>query len=347
MTLYDAAPKLGRGMFLPLPGRTNQKALEKANELLKGDCKVNPLLFLNKACIWWNMQGAFRLDSPKKYEVKALIKKLGEDEEESYDNIEKQTAKKIHLEHLKASMAKWMPAETDYQDLLACHLSLPLTSRLSRSWRAETTDRLFVCHTANTHLETGLALHPLYGFPIIPGSSLKGIALAGLFEKQGILNKIPLTEQKISTTLLNKLVMLYPEVFTRKIINEISLIFGIPPVARYEFPGNEGNIVFADAWPASLKQGKLIDLDSWTSHYPDFRDNLAKYPGDDQHPRPLLQICVGKGTGFLISVSVRKNSKLAKKAAQKTLDRAAEYLGYALTEVGAGSKTSSGYGYFN
>lgn len=118
-------------------------------------------------------------------------------------------------------------------------------------------------------LETSIALHHLYGMPIIPGSALKGLARA-FAETLG--EKAPDD----------------PEVVT---------IFGTAPGVT---PMKAGGIVFFDAVPVSLP---CFRLDVMTPHYGEYYRG-EKPPADYLTPNPIYFLTVEK-TEFLFALAAR------------------------------------------
>ncbi|MCX7839454.1 MAG: type III-B CRISPR module RAMP protein Cmr6 [Anaerolineae bacterium] len=141
-------------------------------------------------------------------------------------------------------------------------------------------------------LEVGFTFHPLYGFPIIPGSGLKGLARA------------------------------YAELVAQVPEDDLARVFGAQ--------AQQGKGIFSDAIPAAPP---VLELDVMNPHYPDY------YQGNDppanwQSPQPVFFLTLGAASKFWFAVGGEEK------------DRAAEWLLAALAQMGAGAKTSAGYGYW-
>jgi CRISPR-associated protein Cmr6 len=160
-------------------------------------------------------------------------------------------------------------------------------------------------------LEAGFTFNR-YGFPILPGSSVKGLARAwAIYELGG--------EEKAEED------------------DDFKAIFGRATKSADE-PGASGNAIFFDAIPAAIKLPEL-QLDIMNPHYPDYySDN--QFPTDWQNPKPVYFLTVAPSTVFRFAVGWRGtlNATLHEKAVK--------WLKEGLTNLGAGAKTSAGYGYF-
>ncbi|MEA3486006.1 MAG: type III-B CRISPR module RAMP protein Cmr6 [Candidatus Aerophobetes bacterium] len=170
----------------------------------------------------------------------------------------------------------------------------------------------------NSVLEVGLSLHPLYGFPIIPGSALKGIArhYAKHYCKEKELDE-----------------------------NTILDIFGTEDEGKEKKKEKkEGRVIFMDAWPEKWPEDGILTLDIMTPHYAKYYQDKKhrKPPSDDENPVPILFIAVKRGIEFRFCVlpTLRCEDK-------NLVNQAKNYLISALKEYGIGAKTGSSYGYFN
>lgn len=159
-------------------------------------------------------------------------------------------------------------------------------------------------------LEVGMTLHPLHGFPYLPGSSVKGIA----------------------RTWAERVVFERGET-TREIIRNI---FGHIPEAASE-DQQKGAVHFLDALPTNLDASdKYLELDVMTPHYGPYYTN-DDLPGDWYQPVPVPFLTVSPNTAFQFALTGSKEKEVA---------QAATWLRDALMHLGAGSKTRAGYGYF-
>lgn len=170
--------------------------------------------------------------------------------------------------------------------------------------------------------ETSLTLHQLYGVPYIPASSLKGTtrnwALQCFFE--GNLNQA----QKA----------LAGDAGTEKkeIAEDFFAVFG--------HEGHRGAVQFHDGW----LEGAKLAPDIMTVHFSKYYRN-EKSPTDDQSPIPISFYVVTCERVFL-SLSSAKQSLSVDDPQHRLLQVAGIWMEKALTELGIGAKTTSGYGLF-
>ena len=208
--------------------------------------------------------------------------------------------KKKHVEALKALCER--------QTL---HLRTKEEAGLHTDMQTLRTEGRFIAGLGyDSPLEVGMTLHPLHGFPYLPGSSVKGIA----------------------RTWAERVVLEQGET-TREIIRDI---FGHVPEAASE-DQQKGAVHFLDALPTDLDASDTyLELDVMTPHYGPYYTN-DDLPGDWHQPVPVPFLTVSPGTAFQFALSGSEERAVA---------QAATWLKEALMHLGAGSKTRSGYGYF-
>ncbi|HIE36744.1 TPA: type III-B CRISPR module RAMP protein Cmr6, partial [Candidatus Geothermarchaeota archaeon] len=137
--------------------------------------------------------------------------------------------------------------------------------------------------------EVGLAIHPIFGFPYIPGQSLKGAFTHMMLRYTRFL------DNKLKDLLGDKV----KDVFTRYI---------------KWFLGHDksgiSNIMFTDAYPdiANNKDRYFISPDIMTPHYKSDTENEL-----DVNPIPILYLVVPKGIRFrfIFGVSNRRVDRLS------------------------------------
>lgn len=159
-------------------------------------------------------------------------------------------------------------------------------------------------------LEVGFSLHPLYGFPYLPGSSIKGLV-------RSYVREVVVAEERAT-----------PE--------DLHRLFGNPPEATAQ-DEQRGVLSFEDAVPAAGESLKL-EVDVMTPHYsPYYTGDAGALPGDWHQPTPVPFLTVRAGSVFSFSVT-------APGAADA--QQAAVWMEEALARRGAGAKTRAGYGTF-
>ena len=227
--------------------------------------------------------------------------------------------------------------------------------------------RVIVGLGAESVLETSIRLHRVYGFPILPGSALKGLTRAyALWEIATKLGIPPLSykelaerEQSKKQTPLQKLEKCIEEVETEKpkrqqLLEELQTDPALPTEARirqldieafdrevdplrciFGVAGQAGKVIFFDAIPANPANLQL-ELDVMNPHYAPYYQGTQP-PADYHNPIPVFFLTIGPGSEFLFAVASRE-ARLAEKAR--------DWLKEALTKMGIGAKTVAGYGFW-
>ncbi|RMG70620.1 MAG: type III-B CRISPR module RAMP protein Cmr6, partial [Chloroflexi bacterium] len=173
----------------------------------------------------------------------------------------------------------------------------------------------FVTGVGNkTALEAGFTFHRVYGFPYIPGSSLKGLARAvalleiaqkagqkmvGLQEALAALQaKKPTPMQALEIALLEESKK-YPNALRSWAGEEYGQVETLADQFRAVFGTQEqvGQAIFHDAVPAAKPK---LEVDVMTVHYPDYYQK-NKPPADTQNPTPIPFLTVGQ-TPFWFAV---------------------------------------------
>lgn len=171
--------------------------------------------------------------------------------------------------------------------------------------------------------ETSITLHPLYGIPYIPASSIKGAvrnwAIQAFFNGQenGLKNENDLDQQQ------------------KEIRNVCIDIFGNEEQA--------GQVKFFDAF---VDAGFSLQPDVLTVHFPNYYQGNS-LPGDNQNPNPInFYVITCNAVQFIAGINrdARPNSGYK---ATELLELSLVWLQKALTELGIGAKSSAGYGYFS
>lgn len=177
----------------------------------------------------------------------------------------------------------------------------------------KTKTRLLVNLGLESVFETSLAFHRLWGFPVIPGSAVKGV-FRHYCDESGALNQKDLLE-----------------------------ICGNDPGESEAF---EGKVAFLDAWPANYDAiQNSLEMDIMTPHYQHYYQNPENVlPADDKQPIPIQFLAVKKGIVFEFIIAPSSPCKTGEQGA--LLSKTRQLLTDALREYGIGAKTGSNYGYF-
>jgi CRISPR-associated protein Cmr6 len=235
----------------------------------------------------------------------------------------------------------------------------------SLHFKATTTSRMAIGLGTNTVLENGLTLHHVTGLPYIPGSALKGLARAYalyfIADKFGV-PTIQEGEANVLSQLENVLELPLDSEARGKAfdkLDEILTLAGRKPLDRRHldeflmkqpfhlaFGSQEaaGVVVFHDAVVAGIPKDGLYDVDVMTPHFPEYYSSQgATPPADNQNPIPIQYLTVAKEVTFHFAVGLRSSLDEGLEVAQSFAHAA---LKRGLRELGVGSKTNAGYGYF-
>jgi CRISPR-associated protein Cmr6 len=153
--------------------------------------------------------------------------------------------------------------------------------------------------------EIGLSLHGTYGWPVIPGSTIKGVTCAWATND-------PTTAADPAT---------------------FNAVFGLPRVGEADSgPACEGTVTFLDALP--FGGPVTVARDVVTPHVqPYYRDN-PQPPAEYHNPIPAEFLVV---TGGVFAIDLLGPTD--------QVEQAARWCEPAVDDLGVGGKTSSGYGY--
>lgn len=166
--------------------------------------------------------------------------------------------------------------------------------------------------------EVGISLHGTYGWPVIPGSTLKGMTCAWAVECGHADTRYGLFDE----------------------------IFGLPRIAKRDHPDDptsktpsvkdtarRGTVIFLDAIPYGGPVGIVRDV--VTPHVqPYYRTDRKEPPGEHHNPIPSEFLAVDKGS-FVVDLI----------GPPEHLDQVVEWCRAAVDELGVGGKSAAGYGY--
>jgi CRISPR-associated protein Cmr6 len=191
-----------------------------------------------------------------------------------------------------------------------------------------------------------------HGFPFLPASSLKGLARAyGLRQlaQQLKLSRLNLEGAgEAQSQRLGKLAKLEKALMDEgelaKAWAKAGLPQPVPPLAHdwraiFGTTAMAGGAIFLDGLPT---KPPTLALDVMNPHYPGYYQGDA-FPDDSQSPRPIRFLTVDKDNEFTFAVGWRD---VVEDEGGRRLRLAADWLRQGLMRLGAGGKTSAGYGYF-
>ncbi|MEL7362716.1 MAG: type III-B CRISPR module RAMP protein Cmr6, partial [Bacteroidota bacterium] len=214
--------------------------------------------------------------------------------------------------------------------------------RASGRWAVEavelrTQTALVVGQGSKNAFEVGMTLHPLYGFPYLPGSSVKGLARAWPERGEGYRPGADLAQLRAGMRLAFG--------------SDPRFGPGAAPSADEEqaSPSSDGGagdggeddgfqmgvVRFLDAFPAVFPR---LQVDFMTVHHKQYYDQ-GHAPNDADGPTPIAFLTVAPGTPFVFPL-------IAPKEHADALADAETWLTEALHLLGAGGKTAAGYGLF-
>ncbi|NHM27880.1 type III-B CRISPR module RAMP protein Cmr6 [Desulfofundulus sp. TPOSR] len=173
---------------------------------------------------------------------------------------------------------------------------------------AELGGRLVVGLGAESVHEVSLTLHPLYGFPYVPASAIKGAVRNAV-----IRDRFGGREDRS-----------WDDTF-------FCLVFG--------HRGQQGKVRFFDAYPLDPP---TVVMDVVNPHYVPYYQGAGNMPpGDYYNPVPVFFGAVEK-TRLVLYLGM--DGEIGKEMGNEPLEKAVEWLGRALSIYGLGAKTALGYG---
>lgn len=196
--------------------------------------------------------------------------------------------------------------------------------------------------------ETSMTLHPVYGIPYVPSSSIKGILrswmISQLFDNSEIK---AITESQVFCTLFG----------CPKEIQDANKKKHLSALKR----DNQGSLRFFDAFPTRAPK---VKTDVMNVHYKEwYKESGYSPPTDIQMPNPIPFLTVenNNNLAFVFNIGTTHNRQMKSfsevvdpyikvsddlSADSKVLDIVKYWLLDALTNHGIGAKTAVGYGYF-
>lgn len=213
----------------------------------------------------------------------------------------------------------------------------------SRGWvvlppmEAEVQWRLVVGLGSASVLEgSGMTLHPVYGFPYIPGSSVKGlcqsVAFWELWEDGGqeALQDYSSGEKEGVAAVDEALQLGNLDDLKERFEGKPSLREQL--AAFHEIFGSQkrkGNAIFLDAIP---KRFPKMEVDIVNVHYQDYYQGTPSIQAD---PTPSYFLAIARGTVFRFHLACRR---------EEDMRRILQWLDIGLGSYGIGGKKAAGYG---
>jgi len=171
----------------------------------------------------------------------------------------------------------------------------------------------------------GLAFEHTWGFPILPGASLKGLARHYFEDELCEMGSVRATKAVLSTFgLPAETRRAYQEKLPPDAADASAHLFG---------DGGRGRVVFLDGWPLHADDG-WYRPDVLTPHHPEYHRGQRAVADDTESPHILPFLVVREGTRFSIGLT----------GGSVEVGLAAAVLERALDEWGVGGRTGAGYG---
>jgi CRISPR-associated protein Cmr6 len=238
---------------------------------------------------------------------------------------------------LKEVIARFSEKDETLKDLVNAELKrwASLVERASRFQLINAT-RLIIGLGGKGALEFGITLHHVTGLPFIPGSALKGLA-----RSYALLTLAEAEDVAMDAESLKQ----FDEALSS-------------PDAKHEqgserwhyqqafgSQGSAGVCQFFDGVLAEIRSETLFTLDVMTPHFFSYYSSSGgSAPHDADNPNPVSYMTISAGNAFGFAIGLRHAAD--HEGNRDTLKQARRWLKDALQEMGVGSKTSSGYGYF-
>jgi CRISPR-associated protein Cmr6 len=200
--------------------------------------------------------------------------------------------------------------------------------------------RLIVGLGGKGALEVGITLHHVTGLPFIPGSALKGLARAYALLTLASENNIPNEDKAL-------------EKFNTELEEgkkDDSIANALHYRRAFGSQKEAGVCQFFDGVLYEWLSESLFTLDVMTPHFVQYYSKEGKEaPHDADSPNPVSFITVSEKNTWAFAVRLRHSVRYdttndALNA--ETLKMARTWLRKGLMEMGVGSKTSNGYGFF-
>lgn len=156
-------------------------------------------------------------------------------------------------------------------------------------------------------VENGFTWHYTLGVPYIPGTTLKGLTRSWV-------------EQWLSDE--------------ESLLHAFGSDSSDMPASQHR-PNQTGDLIFLDSLPSASPS---LEVEYMTPHYSDYYQGNEP-PADWQSPKPIPFLTVAAGAAFQFVILSRNRDR-------SMVQKGVKWLAEALTTIGVGAKSSSGYGLF-
>lgn len=233
---------------------------------------------------------------------------------------------------LNLSMSDSGSRNSEVKHIVQCHnkfRSEPVVRKYAKARQlvARLEANLIINQSGGVLENAGICLHPLRGYPYIPGSSIRGVALQAAWLQW---------QQEKS----EELALRIADVFgfpTQK--PELDLLIKQAQQDK-ELKALASKLSFLPAMAIGRRGEILLQSDICTPHHRDYYDEKSEFAFDNEDPVPLAFPTVKEGTHFLFRIMPLP------RADEQCIEDAENFLVLGLTELGLGAKTNAGYGWF-
>ncbi len=187
--------------------------------------------------------------------------------------------------------------------------------------------RLIVNSAGGVLENAGLCLHRNFGYPIIPGSAVKGIARHAAWCDW---------EEETDDVEKQRKALIISEVFGFP-TNDQSLDSYLKEIIHLECT-KSGKVCFFDAFPTDKAEA---EVDILSVHHRDYYAGSKKIAFDNENPVLCYFPTVKAGTEFAFRVLRLGN------LSDENFKQAVKWLKIGLSQNGIGAKTAAGYGWFD
>ncbi|HPY90073.1 MAG TPA: type III-B CRISPR module RAMP protein Cmr6 [Lentisphaeria bacterium] len=229
--------------------------------------------------------------------------------------------------------------------------------------------RLLVNHSGGILENTGLCLHRFFGAPMIPGSSLKGIARRVALDK---VRQAKTASEKSSA--LHQVALAFGwadndwqkksdfqivagddwQAVWQNCASSLLMKLNLPLPKKYEetpwkaLGSSCGAVAFLPAVADCSGESEILEADLVNCHHPEYYQSTdaRRSALDTENPIPNFFPAVRAGLDFVFTLAPTPGAAVRLQDIASHLKFAQDCLSCGLSEHGAGAKTNAGYGWF-
>lgn len=250
---------------------------------------------------------------------------------------------------------------SDLSNNLAQHADVIAADSMSFELTQDAGSRLTIGLGTATVYETGILLHPVYGFPYLPATSVKGITRSWIidccFEGK---EELAISKQSFCDLFGCPDHVEVQEEGSKKKIKHPSYYYSIDqalPKSEKKGGSRVGSLIFFDAFPT---QAPTIKEDIMNPHYGDYYSGKELTPPADYLTPNIINFLTVENTTFQFHIGAKSlpgseqvvtgdivSNLSTDKTELSPIEAGKQWLIKALSEHGIGAKTALGYGFFS